>query len=135
MELSHTEKGDLVEYRFFLYCIEHQIPCSKPITNNLPYDCIIDYRGKLLKVQIKRAYKNAARDTFIFNTRSTSKNYNECTTKNYVGKIDGFITWYELLPDIFFYIPIEKAKKSGMIIFYGENPKNNQNYYQDYIFK
>lgn len=50
MSLSHTEVGDATEYRFFLYCIENGIPVSKPLTNNLPYDCIIDWQGKLLKI-------------------------------------------------------------------------------------
>lgn len=134
MELSHTEKGDALEYRFFLYCIEHQIPCLKPLTNNLPYDCVIDYQEKLLKVQIKLGYKSSAKDTFIFNLRSTSKNYSECTTKNYQGKIDGFVTWYKEIPQYFFYVPIEKTGKSSMAIYYGENPKKNQNYYKDFIF-
>lgn len=132
--LSHTEKGDALEYKFFLHCIEHQIPCCKPLTNNLPYDCIIDYKGRLLKIQIKLGYKTDNEKSFKFNLRSTSKNYSECVTKTYEGKIDGFITWYEKIPEYFFYIPIEKTGKNCMTIYFGENPKISQNYYKDFIF-
>ena len=70
----------------------------------------------------------------MFNTRSTSKNYTEITTKNYIGLIDGFITWYKELPDKFFYIPIEEASSGCMNMYYGDNPKSNQNYVYDYDF-
>ena len=132
--LSHTEIGDATEYRFFLYCIEHGIPVSKPITNNLPYDCIIDYNGKLLKIQIKTGYNSPSQNSFVFNCKSTSKNYNEVTVKTYENKIDGFITWFYNNKDLFYYIPIEKAGKSTMTIYYGDNPTKSQNYYKDFIF-
>lgn len=134
MSLSHTEVGDTTEYRFFLYCIENGIPISKPLTNNLPYDCIIDWQGKLLKIQIKTGYSSPSRNSFIFNCRSTSKNYSEVVMKTYENKIDGFITWYKEKPENFYYIPIEKANKSTMIIYYGENPTKQQNYHLNYLF-
>ena len=134
MNLSHTQIGDATEYRFFLYCIENGIDISKPLTNNLPYDCIIDFHGKLLKIQIKTGYDCTTQDSFRFNCKSTSKNYNEVTMKTYEGKIDGFITWYKEKPENFYYIPINKANKSTMIIYYGNNPTKNQNYHLDYLF-
>lgn len=134
MNLSHTQTGDATEYRFFLYCIEHGIDISKPLTNNLPYDCIIDYKNKLLKIQIKTGYNCSSKDSFMFNCKSTSKNYNEVTMKTYEGKIDGFITWFKDIPENFYYIPVEKANKSTMVIYYGDSPRKNQNYHLDFIF-
>lgn len=132
--LSHTQIGDATEYRFFLYCIENNIPISKPLTNNLPYDCIIDYRGKLLKIQIKTGYNTQTKDSFMFNCKSTSKNYSEVIIKTYEDKIDGFITWYEKFPNNFYYIPIQDANKSTMIIYYGNNPHKNQHFHLDFLF-
>ena len=132
--MNHTQIGDITEQRFILYCMERNIPISKPLNNNLPYDSIIEVNGELLKVQVKTGYENGIEHGFMFNTRSTSKNYTEITTKNYIGLIDGFITWYERIPDKFFYIPIEKATLGCMKMYYGDNPKNNQNYVGDYDF-
>lgn len=132
--MNHTQVGDITEQRFILYCMERNIPISKPLNNNLPYDCIIEVNNRLLKIQVKTGYNNQSKDSFVFNTRSTSKNYTECTTKDYIGLIDGFITWYKDLPNNFFYIPIDKASKSGMIMYFGDNPKSNQNYVGDYDF-
>ncbi len=130
--MNTTQAGDIVEFRFFLYCLENNIPVSKPISNNLPYDAIIEANGSLLKVQIKKGYFNQSQYCFQFNTRSTSKNFSEVTTKNYIGLIDGFITWNESIPDKFLYIPIEKATLGSMTIYIGENPRSNQNYYKDF---
>ena len=132
--MNHTQVGDITEQRFILYCMERNIPISKPLNNNLPYDSIIEVNGELLKVQIKTGYENDVEYGFMFNTRSTSKNYTEITNKNYIGLIDGFVTWYKDLPDKFFYIPIEEASSGCMNMYYGDNPKSNQNYVYDYDF-
>ena len=132
--MNHTQVGDITEYKFALYCMEHNIPISKPMNNNLPYDFIIEINNKLLKVQVKTGYNNNSQNTFTFNTRSTSKNYSEITTKDYIGKIDGFITYYSTIPNKFFFIPIEKASSGCMRMYFGETPKYNQNWCKDYDF-
>ena len=132
--MNHTQIGDITEYRFALYCMERNIPISKPMNNNLPYDFIIEINDKLLKVQVKTGYNSKSQNSFMFNTRSTSKNYTEVTTKNYIDKINGFITCYFDIPNKFFYIPIEKASKGCMTMYFGDTPKSNQNWCKDYDF-
>lgn len=132
--MNHTQVGDITEQRFILYCMERNIPISKPLNNNLPYDCIIELNGKLLKIQVKTGYNSDSKNCFMFNTRSTSKNYSEIATKNYNGLIDGFITWYRDIPNNFFYIPIEKSTSGSMKMYYGDRPRKNQNFVGDYDF-
>lgn len=132
--MNHTQVGDITEYRFALYCMEHNIPISKPMNNNLPYDFIIEINNKLLKIQVKTGYDSKSQNSFLFNTRSTSKNYNEVVMKGYEDKIDGFITYYSIIPNKFFYIPIEKAAKGNMTMYFGNTPKGNQNWCKDYDF-
>ena len=133
--MTHTQIGDITEYKFVVYCLEHNIAISKPVSNNLPYDFIIDINGRLLKVQVKTGYDAPSPNTFMFNTRSTSKNYTEVTTKDYVDKIDGFITYYNKLPNKFFYIPINIATKGTMVMYYGDAPKANQHSIKDFNFE
>ena len=132
--MNHTQVGDITEYRFALYCMEHNIPISKPMNNNLPYDFVIEVQDKLLKIQVKAGYASKSLNCFTFNTRSTSKNYNEVVNKDYIGKIDGFITCYSDVPNKFFFIPIEKASSGSMNMYFGNNPKANQNWCKDYDF-
>lgn len=133
--MNHTQIGDITEYEFFLFCMKNDIPVSKPLTNNLPYDCIIDLKGKLLKIQIKTGYSGTSNQSFIFNTKTTSKNFSEIKEKNYNGLIDGFITAYKELPNKFFYIPVEKASSSSMAMYYGDRPTKSQNWVKDFDFE
>lgn len=130
--MNHTQTGDITEMKFVVYCMEHNIPICKPLGNNLPYDFIIEVKKQLYRVQVKTGYGDNIKDGFMFNTRSTSKNYNEITTKDYVDKIEGFVVWYEQIPEHFFYIPIDKAASGTMKMYYGDDPKSNQNYVGDF---
>lgn len=129
--MNTTQIGDITEQKFILYCLEHNIPVLKPVGNNLPYDCIIEVEDKLYKIQVKTARAGVAADTFVFNTRSTSKNYNEVVQKDYVGKIDYFITLYN---EEFFIVHVEKAGKGVGCLYYGDSPTHNQNLAHKYKF-
>lgn len=128
--MNTTQIGDITEQKFILYCLEKEIPISKPVGNNLPYDFIIEYNNKLLKIQVKTAREGETQGTITFNTRSCSKNYNEVTTSNYIGKIDYFATCWE---GQWLFIHIDGASKGEHRICMHDNPKPNQHYYKDYI--
>lgn len=128
--MNTTQIGTITEQKFILYCLENEIPISQPIGNNLPYDFIIEFNNKLLKIQVKTARKGETEGTITFNTRSCSKNYSEVTTSNYLGKIDYFATCWD---NKWLFIPIEGASKGEHRICMHDNPKSNQHYYKDYI--
>ena len=130
--MNKTQIGDISEQKFILYCLQNNIPISRPIGNNLPYDFIIEYQDRLLKIQVKTAYKGSSQDSWIFNTRSTSKNYSEVTNKNYLGKIDYFSV-INPESDVVCFIPVDKAAIGSMILYYGETPKARQNYYKNFL--
>lgn len=117
--MNKTQKGDVSEWKFILYCLEREVAISKPIGNNLPYDFIIEYNNKLLKIQVKTAYKSDTPNSWTFNTRSCSKNYNEVTNHSYIGLIDYFAVVNPEFEDIVF-VPVDKTAKGSMTIFYGE---------------
>lgn len=132
--MNTTQIGDISEQRFVLHCMQNDVPICKPVGNNLPYDFIIEYNNKLLKVQVKTAYKNngVVSDIWTFNTRSCSKNYTEITTRGYDGLIDYFAVVRPDREEIIM-VPIERATKGGMNISYEEICKSNQNHYKDFI--
>ena len=131
--MNTTQKGDVSEYKFILYCLENDVAINKPIGNNLPYDFIIEYNNKLLKVQVKTAYKNKTVDGWTFNTRSCSKNYNEVTQHNYIGLVDYFAVVNPKFAKIIF-VPVDKATTGCMNILYSDTKVCcNQHYYKDYL--
>ena len=128
--MNTTQIGNITEQKFILYCLEKEIPISKPIGNNLAYDFLIEYNEKILKIQIKTARKATAENTITFNTRSCSKNYSEIINSDYIGKIDYFATnWGEQ----WLFIPIDKAAKGEHRICMHDKPKPNQHSYKEYI--
>lgn len=138
-EVSTTKKGISVEHNFFAYCLENGYNISTPLSPDVPYDCILDINNKLLKLQIKRGnclkYRKFIDNrifeiSFISSHLTSDGSINKTYSKE---DIDGFISWCEEIPQYFFYIPIEKANKSAMRIYYGDNPTFQQNYYKDYI--
>lgn len=131
--MNKTQIGDISEQKFILYCLEKDIPISKPVGNNLPYDFIIDYNNKLLKIQVKTAYKSSSQDVWAFNTRSTSKNYTEVINHNYIGLIDYFAVVNTDKNKIVF-IDVNEASAGSMRIYYGDSPKPNQNWYKRYLW-
>ena len=130
--MNKTQIGDISEQKFILYCLQHEVPVCKPIGNNLPYDFIIDYNNQLYKIQVKTAYNSIGNSSWTFNTRSTSKNYSEVVKKDYIGKINYFAVVNPEYEQICF-IPIDKAAKGSMNIYYGETPTSQQHFYKDYI--
>lgn len=133
--MNKTQIGDYSEQLFVLYCLKNEIPICKPIGNNLPYDFVIEVEDKLLKIQVKTAYHtaNSPEFSYTFNTRSCSKNYSEVTNSNYIGKIDYFAVVNQELNKPICFIPIDKAAKGSMSIYYGDNPKPQQNDYKAFL--
>lgn len=131
--MSTTQIGDITEQKFILHCLENNVPVSKPIGNNLPYDFIIEYNNQLLKIQVKTCRQTTnSNETIVFNTRSCSKNYSEITNSNYVNKIDYFATCWK---DQWYFVHIDTASKGEHRIYLGEEPKPNQrkNYYKNFL--
>ena len=93
----------------------------------------IDYNNKLLKIQVKTAYKSSSQDVWTFNTRSTSKNYSEVINHNYIGLIDYFAVVNTDKNKIVF-IDVNEASVGSMRIYYGDSPKPNQNWYKRYLW-
>lgn len=71
--------GDLAELKAATMFAEQGCYVSRPLTDNAPYDLIVDQDGKLLKVQVKaRSERNGVVSTEI---RSCMRGYTHFYTK------------------------------------------------------
>lgn len=121
---EHIKKGNISEQQFILYCLKHDINISRPIFNDLRYDFIIEYNNKLLRIQVKTAYKAKDNQRFVFNTSNSVCTMNEIRKKTYENDIDYFAVYCEdflgkKYPFIF--VPIEKATSKTMTMYFGTN--------------
>ena len=55
MDINH--RGCLAEYSFASECMKRGIEVSFPLLHTSTYDCIVDYKGQLLKIQVKSTGK------------------------------------------------------------------------------
>jgi hypothetical protein len=114
--------------------LEKEIPILRPVGNNLPYDFVIEYEGALRKVQVKTGRKAAYEGSYIFNTRSTSKNFNEVVQKTYEGKIDYFAVQFRDHSREFYLIPVGDTGTNATTLYLGDNPRPGQNVGSKYKF-
>lgn len=56
---SALKNGYMTEEKFVLECMERDISVSRPIFNTEPYDFIVEANQELLRVQVKKAWKDA----------------------------------------------------------------------------
>ena len=68
--------GELTELKCQMYCLEQGFIISKPVLDNARYDMLIDYNGKIYRVQIKTSrWMSEDKEGFIFNCKSTVTNH------------------------------------------------------------
>lgn len=132
---NSKEIGNLTELQCITGLYELGCNISIPFGNSQKYDLIMDWNGKLYKIQIKHANEHG--DThFSFKTRWQSHNMNGYTQTLYTkNDIDFFATWCQ---GEVYLIPIEECSGAEKTIRFVP-PKNGQvkgiNFAKDYVAK
>lgn len=106
-------KGCVTELKVITKLIEYG-EVSIPYGNNARYDCILDYKGKLLKIQIKTAKQiDNNRFTVPFQNTATTRNINK--KKKYTPEeVDFIATVYK---DKVYLFPLIKSMTCMTISF------------------
>ena len=109
MKINSKTVGEMSEAVCMTELLKKNIPVSLPWGDNQPYDMIMDYNGKLYKLQCKTARTVIENETFLIPTCSIHSNMYNTYKSSYEGLIDFFISFYQ---NEIYLIPIEKATKS-----------------------
>lgn len=80
MAKKHAVKGYITEIKFILAAMEHQYQAFTPAIPVGIYDCIVDTGTRLLKIQIKTAYRNYNRSN-----KKYPYSYERCTLQRTMG--------------------------------------------------
>ena len=120
MNENSKAKGDLAELKIATDLVEQGYYVSRPMTDNAPYDLIVDVRGVLKKVQIKG--RMAVEGAIEVAIRSTGHNYSKAYEH---GDFD-ILAFYELETGQIAYLTWEDISKSKSVKLRLEPPKNNQ---------
>lgn len=137
MTRNSKEVGNLAELQCITGLYELGCDISLPFGNSQKYDLIMDYKGKLYKVQVKHAkdeYTLGEITHFSFATRWQSHNTTGYKKTPYTkNDIDFFATYHQ---GKVYLIPVEECSGATKSIRYTP-PKNGQrigiNFAQDYL--
>lgn len=121
--MNSKEIGNLTELQCITGLYELGCDISLPFGNSQKYDLIMDYNGKLYRVQVKHANVNQESGYFSFKTRWQGHNSTGYTQTSYTEEdIDLFATYYN---GNVYLVPINECS-SVMKILRFLPPKNGQ---------
>lgn len=103
--MTTSQIGCIAEYKFAVFAMERGLRVSFPLLHTSPYDCIVESKKGLFKVQIKSVKKT--RKT----TRCHFRHNNDQSYKK--TDVDFFAVYYERLNGffIFKYSDVQKSVK------------------------
>lgn len=118
-------RGEWAEVHFLARASEHALRVSKPYGDCLPYDFIVEYDGRMFRVQVKstsyRCPPYTGYKCFVKPTKGP---------RYAAGMID-FIAAYILPEDIWYIIPFRVLKSRGTVHLDPCNPRNRYRPYRE----
>lgn len=108
---NNNYHGHLGERVFCVEAIKRGLRVSEPINHESAYDFIVDFNGKLSRIQVKtsnRTFKNGNYTVLLLRGNSNKRKY----TKE---DIDFFAVWRSEL-NIWYIIPVENVSKGSMVV-------------------
>ena len=119
-------KGDIAEQAAIMKALEHGWAALKPLGDRLPYDLVLDIKGKLVKIQIKSAWLDKMWGNFVVDNRRTKTNRRRMLREPYKKSDFDFAAVYLDGINIFYVFPIEVFIAYGSIIHFVEEKKRQR---------
>lgn len=101
--MNTAQVGDIAEQTVALFALKQGWGVLKPIGNRLPYDLVLDIFGKLVRIQVKSAWKKS-NGSYVAETRRCKTNRKKYLIERY-SELD-FDFFVAVVEDDFFIIPI-----------------------------
>ena len=99
-------KGDIAEQAVILYALKQGWGVLRPIGDRLPYDLVLDIDGKFIRIQVKSAWFDTARQNYVVDNRRTKTNRRIMLREKYQESDFDFAVVYIEEINIFYVIPI-----------------------------
>lgn len=113
MDSNHL--GTYAEYLFASECIKRGYSVSFPLMDSSPYDCVVDYKGRLIKVQVKSTEKKPLK-----HRRTVNASLNNAKSKYTLELVD-FFAVYSTYYNGFFIFPNKGNMQSIRLSLTGKN--------------
>ncbi len=103
--MSTKLKGDVAEHAVILHSLKAGWDVLLPVGDRLPYDLVIVEYRRMIRIQVKSAWKDRKCDDYVVDTRRSHtnrrKNYH---TKYHFEDFDFAVVWVQDL-DVFYVFP------------------------------
>ncbi len=119
-------KGDIAEQATILKVLERGWAVIKPLGDRLPYDLVLDIKGKLVKIQIKSAWLDKKSGNFVVDNRRTKTNRRLMLREPYKKSDFDFAVIYLNGPNIFYVLPNKIFTTYGSTIHFVEEKKRQR---------
>lgn len=127
-------KGRITELKIITHFLELGYAVSQPLMQDSKYDCIVDVRGRLYKIQIKTSRKDVKTDSpiFVFNCKSVvTTGQKSITTKYTKNDIDFFATVWD---DKYYLVPVEECSVEKRL-WLEKPPRKGCSFAEDYLME
>ena len=134
MEYTTNQKGLITEMQVMLRFIQMGYDVSQPLNADSRYDCIVDVKGRLLKIQIKTAHPHpSTKDAIQIKCVSVTTSKQQNKSNGYTSKeIDYFATFWD---NELYLIPIKECSTSKTFHLTKHEIRSNWSYLEDYKAK
>ena len=100
-------KADVAESAVVTELLRRGFRVLKPVGDRLPYDLALDCDGKFLRIQVKSAWYERAKDLYTVDVRRTKTNRCRMVRDRYGERDFDFAILYVPDRDLFYIMPVE----------------------------
>ena len=134
--MNSKTKGNISEAKALFEFQKYNIPVALPWGDNERYDMIVEFNGKLNRIQVKTANEEINGSIKCY-CRSSKNHTTNKSLDTYEDEIDYFV-FYNQTRDIIALVPIEDTHGCKSIALRIEPTKNNQTngirFFEDFSF-
>jgi hypothetical protein len=109
---STKQKGDVAEYRVIAELLRRGLNVLRPLGDRLPYDLAIEQAGKLVRLQVKMAWRDAT-GNFVVDVRRSQTNRRVFKHTKYTETDFEFMVAWVPEPEAFYIFPASFACSFG----------------------
>ncbi|SEQ08164.1 group I intron-associated PD-(D/E)XK endonuclease [Neolewinella agarilytica] len=119
-------KGDIAEHATILYALTQGWGVLTPVGDRLPYDLVLDIKSRLIKIQVKSAWFDQAKQNWVVDNRRTKTNRRAMVRSPYDEKDFDFAILYISKLKVFYIMPSIVFNSYGSEIHLVEDSKRQR---------
>ena len=128
-KLSTKHRGDIAEYRVVAELLERGYNVLMPCGDRLPYDVAVDVDGRLVRLQVRRAWRTTEDRPYQFDIRRSQTNravYKH--SKHALADHDFFVGWIPGTTS-YYVVPADVTATYGSAVVLSHRSTRNINRY------